>query len=475
MSTRLHRVFAALAREGLHLSTTDHGYRIRRPDRDDIPPAELVLPPDFPLESKALHQLMGFAGVRHPAGGHVCQVCATPDFHAGHLVPVGAVVATTTDLVVPQAIGTDINCGMRLHVTDLDIDAFAAGKEALVERLRGDLLLGTRDLPMTPGSMAAMFDEGCVGWLEAVAERPLGALARSETSQLWRDLCRVYEGGSFPGASRHAPEALCDPSRDSLRDPTLATLGSGNHFCELQVVEEILDARLAFEWGVRPGQVAFMIHTGSRGVGRHVGNTWIDRARKRWPTGVRHPETGIFALHGDDAAEYLEAIHTAANYGFANRLLLAELVRLRMREVYRADLEAPLVFDVPHNIVLREGDRFVHRKGATPAHAGQPVLIPGSMGHSSYLAVGRGCPLTLSSASHGAGRALSRFEVGRRGPADPTALGLDGVECITLKAERLIEEAPAAYKPITPVVDIQVQAGVVSKVARLRPLLTFKG
>lgn len=472
MSTRLPRVFAALAREGLHVTTAPHGYRIRRADRDDIPPAELLLPPEFPLESKALHQLMSFAGVHHPAGGRVCQVCATPDFHAGHLVPVGAVVATTTDLVVPQAIGTDINCGMRLHVTDLDVDAFAAGKEALVERLRGDLLLGTRDLPMTPASMAAMFDEGCIGWLEAVARRPGGALTRSDLPQLWRDLSRIYDGGSFAGSARHAPEALVDRSRDELRDPTLATLGSGNHFCELQVVEEILDPHLAFAWGVRRGQVAFMIHTGSRGVGRHVGNTWIDRARKRWPTGVRHPEAGIFALHGDDAHEYLEAVHTAANYAFANRLLLAELVRLRMREVYRADLEAPLVFDVPHNIVLREGDRFVHRKGATPAHAGQPVLIPGSMGHSSYLAAGLGSPRTISSASHGAGRALSRFEVGRRGPTD---LGLDGVECITLKAERLVEEAPAAYKPITPVVDVQADAGVVSRVARLRPLLTFKG
>jgi tRNA-splicing ligase RtcB len=473
MSTRLSRVFAALAREGLCLTTTDHGYRVSKAaTADDVPPAELVLPPEFPLESKALHQLMDFAGVSHPAGGRVCQVCATPDFHAGHLVPVGAVVATTTDLVVPQAIGTDINCGMRLHVTDLDVDGFAVGKEALVERLRGDLLLGTRDLPMTPGSMSAMFDEGSLGWLEAVARRPGGALARSDFRQLWGELPRVYDSGSLPGAVRHAPEELVDPARDWLRDPGLATLGSGNHFLELQVVDEILDPHLAFEWGVRRGQVAFMIHTGSRGVGRHVGNAWIDKARRRWPVGVRHPEAGIFGLHGDDAIEYVTAVHTAANYAFVNRLLLAELVRLRMREVYRADLEAPLVFDVPHNIVLREGDRFVHRKGATPAHAGQPVLIPGSMGHSSYLAVGRGCPLTLSSCSHGAGRALSRFEVGRRGPTD---LGLEGVECITLKAERLIEEAPAAYKPITPVVDIQVRAGIVGRVARLRPLLTFKG
>ncbi len=472
MSTRTSRIFAALARQGLDLSTTRHGYRIRRSGRDDIPPAELLLPPDFPLQAKALHQLTAFAGVKHPAGGRVCQVCATPDFHAGSLVPVGAVIATTTDLVVPQAIGTDINCGMRLHVTDLDVDRFASRKDALVEVLRGDLLLGTRDLPMTPQSMAAMFGDGCLGWVEALAKARGGAMLRSELGQIEQELLRVYELGSFVGDARHAPSALVDASRPWLRDSTLATLGGGNHFLELQVVEEILDPALAFAWGVRRGQVAFMVHTGSRGVGRHVGHTWIDRARRRWPKGLRHPESGIFALHGDDAVHYLEAVHTAANYAFVNRLLLAELVRLRLREVFRPDLEAPLVFDVPHNIVLREGDRFVHRKGATPAHAGQPVLIPGSMGHPSYLAVGRGNERFLSSASHGAGRALSRFEVGRKGPKD---LGLDGVECITLKAERIIEEAPAAYKPITPVVDIQVQAGVVGRVAKLRPLLTFKG
>jgi len=178
----------------------------------------------------------------------------------------------------------------------------------------------------------------------------------------------------------------------------------------VQVVEEIYDAAQAFAWGMRRGQIAFMIHTGSRGVGQHVGTKWIDRARHRWPVGVRHPDAGIFALHGDDAAAYVAAVHTAANYAFLNRLLL--------------------------------------------------------------LAKGLGNPDWLSSASHGAGRALRRFDVTHR---DPSALGLDGVECITLRPERLVEEAPAAYKPIAPVVDIQVEAGVGARVARLRPLLTFKG
>lgn len=466
------RVFAALARQGLHITTTPHGVRLRRDGQGDAPDAEILLPPEFALEAKALAQLADFAGVHHPAGGRVCRVCATPDFHAGNLVPVGAVVATTCDLVVPQAIGTDINCGMRLHVTDLCIDDFLAHKDALVEALRGDILLGTRDVPMTPEAMAAMFERGCIGWVEAQEHARGGCVEHSDLSQLWRELERIYECGSLVGAKAEAPASLVDPARSWLRDPGLATLGGGNHFLEFQVVEEILDPAQAFAWGVRRGQIAFMIHTGSRGVGQHVGTRWIDRARSRWPAGVPHPDGGIFALFGADAAAYLHAVHTAANYAFVNRLLLAELVRRRLRERFAADLEAPLVFDVPHNIVLREGDHYVHRKGATPAHRDQPVLIPGSMGTSSHLARGLGNPAWLSSASHGAGRALRRFDMAHH---DPAALGLADVECIALRPERLVEEAPAAYKPIGPVVDIQVDAGVVAKVARMRPLLTFKG
>lgn len=466
------RVFAALAREGLHITTTTHGIRLRRAGNGDVPDADLLLPPDFALEAKALAQLADFAGVHHPKGGRVCRVCATPDFHAGHLVPVGAVVATTCDLVVPQAIGTDINCGMRLHVTDLGIDEFLAHKDALIEALRGDILLGTRDVPMTPRAMAAMFERGCIGWVETQEHDRGGCMQHSDVAQLWQEVEHIYEHGSLVGSLAEAPEALVDPARSWLRDPGLATLGGGNHFLEFQVVEEILDPAQAFAWGVRRGQIAMMIHTGSRGVGQHVGTRWIDRARHRWPVGVPHPEGGIFALHGADADAYLGAVHTAANYAFVNRLLLAELVRRRLREQFGADLEAPLVFDVPHNIVLREGDYYVHRKGATPAHRDQPVLIPGSMGTSSHLARGLGNADWPSSASHGAGRALRRFDMARH---DPAALGLSDVECITLRPERLIEEAPAAYKPIGPVVDIQVDAGVVAKVARLRPLLTFKG
>jgi tRNA-splicing ligase RtcB len=175
----------------------------------------------------------------------------------------------------------------------------------------------------------------------------------------------------------------------------------------------------------------------------------------------------------------LQAQATAANYGFVNRLVLAELLRLRLRQVY-GDIEAPLVYDLPHNITLPQQEsaqihRWITRKGACPAYAEQPVIIPGSMGTPSYLVVGKGNPAFLWSASHGAGRLRSRFELSRRGAGySEETLGLTGVDCITLREERRIHEAPVAYKPIQPVIEAQVKAEMVSVVARLRPILTFK-
>ena len=464
------RIQRALARQGIEVTQQGSIYRVKQAGAGaEVPSAEVLLPEGFPLEGKALGQLARFAAVQHPGGGHVCQACATPDFHPGSLVPVGAVVASA-ELVIPQAIGTDINCGMRLHVSDITLEAFVGNKAALVSKLKGDLLLGTRDLPTSIGAMRGMFEEGGPGWVDATRGAPLGALARSDFGQIEGELDRIYGGGRAAGRSRWAPQSLLPADREVLRDPSLGTVGGGNHFVELQVVTEVHDGPTAWAWGVRVGQVGFMIHTGSRSVGVAIGTRWSEIARERWPTGTRWPE--IFSLRGRDAEDYLEAMNTAANYATVNRMLIAELVRLRLREVFGAR-EAPLVFDVPHNIVLREDDLFVHRKGATPAHEGQPVLIPGSMGHPSFLMAGCGNPRFLSSCSHGAGRAVTRFDMTRRGRPD-RALGLEGVECITLREERMLEEAPAAYKEIGPVIDVQVEHGLVRPVATLRPLLTFK-
>jgi len=466
------RVFKALARDGIAASKEGPVFRVKLAAAE-APEAEVLLPEGFPLESKAVKQLVAFAAVQHPAGGEVRAAFATPDFHPGATVPVGAVVATSPDMVIPQAIGTDIQCGMRLHVSDLSLDRFSAGRRQLVDLLKGDLLLGTRDLPMRVSSMKALFEGGCMSWLEEVKADPLGRLSGASMSQLAGELDLIYGMGSYDGSSRWAPSSMVPADREVVRDPSLATVGGGNHFVEMQVVEEVIDRSKGFAWGIREGQVVFMIHSGSRLAGVAIGNAWIERAKKEWPKGLSYPRDGIFPLHGDSAQEYLVAMNSASNYASVNRLLLGELVRLRLREVFGADVEAPLLFDVPHNVVLKERGLLVHRKGATPAHRDQPVLIPGSMGHASFLMVGLGNERYLSSASHGAGRSKTRYEMRHRDKQGGD-LGLAGVECITLKQERLVQEAPAAYKAIVPVVDVQAEVGIVGPVARMRPLLTFK-
>ncbi|MFO7566669.1 MAG: RtcB family protein [Enhygromyxa sp.] len=465
-SPKLERVLAALARRGLDVTREGPVWSIRgRHDPEGVE-AEVLLPDGFSLSHKAAEQLARFAAASHPDGGRVLAARATPDFHAGARVPVGAVVVTSPEMLVPEAIGTDINCGMRLHVVDLEFDRFMARKPDLVEDLRGDLLLGTRDLPMRSAALAALYRAGAPAWLEALVEDPLGRMALADRGQLELELERCYELGSFEGSD----EWFRADGRELVRDPCLGTPGGGNHFVELQVVEAVLDGATAHAWGVRVGQLAFMVHSGSRAVGVAVGEHWRRKARELWPEGLAHPRSGVFTVHGEAARDYLRAMGTAANYAAVNRLLLAELVRLRLRERY-GELAAPLIWDGPHNLVSHEHGCHVHRKGATPARLGEPVLIPGSMGQASYLMVGLGSERWLSSASHGAGRALTRH---RARQLDERAGGLATVECIALHAERLREEAPAAYKAIDPVIDVQVEAGIVAPVARLRPLLTFK-
>ncbi|MFB2921438.1 RtcB family protein [Aerosakkonema funiforme] len=485
----LKRLLQALAKQGLDVTYNDRTYSVRLndssefdrqdacPTNADAPTAEILLPEGFPVEAKALKQLANLAQIRHPAGGCVCKCCATPDFHPGDAgVAIGSIVQTE-GMVIPAALGSDINCGMRLHVADLSLEKFLQKRDRFVELMKGDYFFGTRDVAMTAKTSRALFQYGIPGWLDAMLDAPTGSIVKSNLDQLADEIDRVYLGGSMNGDWKWAPEELV-PDTGIVRDGGLATIGGGNHFVEIQVVEEIEDKATAFAWGVRKGQLAFTIHSGSRNVGKYIGGMWRDRARSAWPKNLKYPDSRLFPLsltaNPNLVSDYLQAEATAANYGFINRLLLAELLRLRLREVY-GDLAAPLVYDLPHNITLFEGNRWVTRKGACPAHPQQPVIIPGSMGATSYLLIGKGNSEFLSSASHGAGRIRSRFDLNREG-ADKSedALGLTGIDCITLREERRIEEAPAAYKPIQPVIDVQIAAGLVGVVARLKPVLTFK-
>lgn len=461
----------ALAAHNILAERSGNIVRVTSSVRRDVS-AEILLPDSLPLEAKAISQLLAFAGVRHPAGGHVCKACATPDFHPGTLVPVGSILVTSHDLVIPQAVGTDINCGMRLHVLDLSIEQFLARKDKLVALLKGDLLEGTRNVPTSPAAMTALFQDGLGAFWESMRHTPEGLFGRLDIAQVLRETGQLFVASSTPGNAAWAPPGLQDGRRGMMRDPGLATVGGGNHFVELQQVSEVLDRHRAYELGIRPGQLAVMVHTGSRDVGFYVGQRWMDRARAEWPAGLKHPESGLYGLVGPLAEDYLSAMHAAAHYADANRALVMELVRMRMREVY-GDLAMPMVCDVPHNIVLREAGGNVHRKGATPAHPGQPLLIPGSMGDDSYLLDGLGNARFANSASHGAGRAVSRMEMTWKSKREPAAAARS-FECITLREERRIEEAPGAYKPIGPVIRAQVEDGLVSTVARLSPILTFK-
>jgi tRNA-splicing ligase RtcB (3'-phosphate/5'-hydroxy nucleic acid ligase) len=495
----LKRLLRALEREGLDVTYSDRTYSVRLINSPDSIVAEVLLPEGFPVEAKALKQLANLANVRHPSGGCVCRACATPDFHPGDAgVAIGSVVETIGQ-VIPGAVGSDINCGMRLHVADLTIEEFLAKRDQFVERMKGDYFFGTRDVTMTTQAMQALFQYGVPGWLDAMLNQATGSVVKSDLQQLAEESERIFLGGSMDGNWKLAPEELV-PDTGLVRDGGLATIGGGNHFVEVQRVDKVENRTLAHAWGVREGQLAFMIHSGSRNVGKYIGGIWRDKAKAAWQKGLKYPDSQIFPLstssHPELVASYLQAEATAANYGFVNRLLLAELLRLRLREVYK-DVEAPLVYDLPHNITLPQIedvetlyttslqskiqnpkskiDRWVTRKGACPAHVGQPVIIPGSMGAYSYLMVGRGNPAFCNSASHGAGRIHSRFDLNRRGASKSEAeLGLTGVDCITLREERRIEEAPAAYKPIQSVIDIQVDAEMVDIVARLSPVLTFK-
>lgn len=474
------RLLRALARAGIEARREGPVWSIRRIGAGG-PPAEVLLPAELPVEGKAFAQLADLAGVRHPAGG-ACRVCASPDFHPGDSgIAIGSVIGSP-DLIVPAAVGTDINCGMRLHMTGLSVERFEAIRADFVGQARDDLFLGTRDVSQPAAAMRAIFGGGLPGWVLALQRGALGCMAQADLAQIERELARVHLGGSLAGDPIWAPEDLI-PAEGVVRDGGLGTVGGGNHFVEIQYVEEIVDRAAAYRMGVRAGEVAIMIHSGSRNVGKHIGGQWRDRCVAAWPRGLRWPESRIFPLSRRDTPDlcdqYLQAEATAANYGFANRQILAEMIRLRLRGLC-GDLEIPLVYDLPHNITLREPDPtadtpdgtvYRSRKGACPAHPGQPVIIPGSMGDASWLLEGMGAERWQSSASHGAGRARSRFEMARLAPEE---LGLAGVTCVTLKAERRVEEAPVAYKPIQPVIDAQVAQGMVRPVARLRPILTFK-
>ena len=427
--------------------------------------------------------------------GIVWRSLAMPDIHWGYGFPIGGVAAMRLDdgVVSPGGVGFDINCGTRVIRTGLTEAEVRPVLKQLVDQLfrdipaglagRGALALSDAELSdvMLRGS-AWMIDRG-FGWPEDVE------LTESQ--------------GRLPGAD---PSAVSKRARERGR-AQLGTLGSGNHFLEVQVLDAVFDRDVAERFGLRdPGQVLIFIHCGSRGFGHQICQDYLDvmeEATERYEILLPDKQLACAPIKSAEGKRYLAAMAAAGNFAWANRQYITYWVRRSFEKVLRRspeDMGMRLVYDVAHNMAKIEVHEFagevvdlcVHRKGATRAFpaghpdlperyrdVGQPVLVPGDMGRYSYLAVGEPQSMreTWGSACHGAGRTLSRHEAKRllQGVDVAGRLADRGIIVRCQNKAALAEEASEAYKDVANVMDVLQGAGISRNVARMRPMGVIKG
>jgi tRNA-splicing ligase RtcB len=413
--------------------------------------------------------------------GIVKAAMAMPDIHQGYGLPVGGVVATDarSGVVSPGAIGFDINCGVRLLKTALRVDDIAARLEPLVDALY-------QAIPTGVGSKGSLtldrdaLDGVLAGGARWAVEKGYGVR---------EDLGRIESDGCLPGA---APSSVSDHARERGKRQ-LGSLGSGNHFLEVQTVETVYDPRAAETLGLHEGAVTVMIHTGSRGLGHQVCTDYLEvtgKALRRYGITVPDRQLACAPVDSEEARAYLGAMRAAANFAFANRQVLSHWTRevfARTLGIAPDDLGMSPVYDVAHNIAKEEehevdGARrqlIVHRKGATRAFPGQPVLVPGDMGRYSYLLMGTEVAMreTFGSTCHGAGRLMSRTAAVKaaRGRRIGDELRQRGVLVRATGRDALAEEMPEAYKDVQDVVAVVHRLGISTRVVRLRPLAVIKG
>lgn len=427
--------------------------------------------------------------------GIVGSSLAMPDIHWGYGFPIGGVAAFDMDegVISPGGVGYDINCGVRLYATALSRRDIIGRLSELVEGLARNIPSGVgsqrRDLKLGPGDYRRVLTIGA-RW---AVEHGFG----SE-----HDLHHTEDQGCIQGAD---PDLVSERAYERGRQQ-LGTLGSGNHFVEIAVVDEVYDPSIAQRLGLVQESIAVTVHTGSRGFGYQVCDDFLKvmlKAAQKY--GITLPDRQLCCapLSSPEGKQYLSAMAAAANYAFANRQIIGHWVRETFAEVLgirQEELRMVLVYDICHNIAKIEehlvaGRRrkvCVHRKGATrafpPRHPcvpgdyadiGQPVLIPGDMGRYSYVLVGtdRAMQETFGSACHGAGRMMSRNEAikASRGRSIARELHEQGIIVRAAGRETLGEEMPDAYKDVALVVDTVAAAGIGKKVARLRPLGVIKG
>jgi tRNA-splicing ligase RtcB len=443
------------------------------------------------LEPDAVRQLCDAASLP-PAR----KVLATADIHVGFGIPIGAVLGMDK-AIMPAAVGYDINCGMRLLRTpfskgDIDTDQIAASI--------------ARDIPLGEGKSNLVTDKTS---LEAVVNNGVAAiptLTKRTSHRAWEafdpdefadDIQRIEENGQMPGDPAAVPNAALQKGSNQL-----GTLGGGNHFIEIQYVQETFNEDLAKTFGLAKNQIVVMIHSGSRRFGYEVADQYMNIAAQRPDMAERRKMLSFLPTETKAGKNYITAMAAAANFAFTNRHIMALLVRRCFSRMF-GPTPLKLVYDVAHNMAKLEEHEgrplWVHRKGATRAFgpkrmiatafakAGQPIITPGSMGTASFLLVGTGnSEESLCSVNHGAGRVMSRTAAlgkSRRGKTIAQALisdeqfrrSMQGIKLIAGNKGRIKEEAPGAYKDIDEVVRIVVECGWAKPVARMVPLAVLKG
>ncbi len=472
----------------------DYRWRIPRSFRKGMRVPGLIY-----ADEKLLRHITGEQSLQQVADvahlpGIVNYSLAMPDIHWGYGFCIGGVAATDIrgGVISPGGIGYDINCGVRLVRSNLRIEDLQDKLKNLVETLFSQIPCGVGShgqLKLTAREEKKLLREGsrwAVGNGYGVAE----------------DIEFTEESGCLAGA---------DPSQVSPRAMERGynqqgTLGSGNHFLEIQVVEEVYEPRVAAAFGLEKGQITVMIHSGSRGFGYQVCDDYLKtmgRAVQKYGIQLPDRQLACAPLNSPEGKDYFAAMACAANYAWANRQCLMHWTReifMKTLGMGPKDLGMELVYDVAHNIGkfeehTVEGEKrklLVHRKGATrafaPGHAdlperykpvGQPVIIPGDMGTNSYVLVGTELAMreTWGSTCHGAGRLMSRHQAIRqtRGRSIPREMADKGIIVRSRGRNTLAEEAPEAYKDINEVVEVVHQAGLSRKVAKMRPLGVIKG
>ena len=426
--------------------------------------------------------------------GIVKHMLVMPDGHEGYGFPVGGVAAFDAEngIVSPGAIGFDINCGIRLIKTNLSFEEVKPRLSGLMDSLFKDVPSGVGskvNLGFTPSDLEKITTEGA----EYIVNKGFG---------FREDVDRIEENGAMAGAETSKVSQLA--KKRGVHE--VGTLGAGNHFLEVQRVAEIADERIAKAYGLEKDQVVIMLHSGSRGYGHQVCSDYLqilsDYQRKN-SIKLDDPELAYAYTSAKEADDYFAAMKAAVNFAFVNRQVMTHLIRKSFEKTFErsADqLGMELLYDVAHNIAKLEehdvdGKRmklYVHRKGATRAFApgreevpkiyrayGQPVIIPGSMGTSSYVLAGREEAMkeTFGSSCHGSGRVMSRHQAIREIPASKTLSDMKSKDIeFRVRDRKLIsEEAEWAYKNVSDVVGSIAAAGISNIVARMVPIGVAKG